>query len=89
MVGELTLPGGGFTHSRAGPPAGTGWPAPVGKHVVLGISTEPFHLKPVEGTAIRHRGASETWSSRWVRHDVYMNTKLHDHVVGRVEARQD
>src|SRR5215218_291646 len=48
MVGELTLPGGGFTlpvpdHLR------DRLPGAVGKHVVLGIRPEHFHLKPVEG----------------------------------------
>jgi multiple sugar transport system ATP-binding protein len=86
----LTLPGGGFTlpvpdHLRdrlAGA---------VGKHVVLGIRPEHFHLKPVEGNgdgegrgAIAvHLNVVEPLGNDM---DVYMNTKLHDHVVGRVEA---
>src|SRR5688572_4600853 len=93
MVGELTLPGGGFTlpvpaHLRdrlAGA---------VGKHVVLGIRPEHFHLRPVDG------GGSGDGASAAVQvhlnvveplgndMDVYMSTKLHDHVVGRVEAAQ-
>ena len=94
MVGELTLPGGGFTlplpdHLRdrlAGA---------VGKHVVLGIRPEHIHLQPVGRSA----GGSEGDCCPVTVHlnvveplgnsmDVYMTTKLHDHVVGRVEATQ-
>jgi len=89
MVGELTLPGGGFTlavpdHLRdrlAGA---------VGKHVVLGIRPEHFHVRPTgsEGDCCPinvHLNVVEPLGNDM---DVYMGTKLHDHVVGRVEATQ-
>src|SRR5687767_3080488 len=81
MVGELTLPGGGFTlpvpaHLRdrlAGA---------VGKHVVLGIRPEHFHLRPVDSgdgasAAVNvHLNVVEPLGNDM---DVYMSTKLHDH----------
>jgi multiple sugar transport system ATP-binding protein len=88
MVGELTLPGNGFTlpvpdHLRdrlAGA---------VGRHVVLGIRPEHFHLRPGGDDA-----ASAPLTARLNvveplgnDMDVYMSTGLHDHVVGRVEAQ--
>ena len=89
MVGELTLPGGGFTlavpdHLRdrlAGA---------VGKHVVLGIRPEHFHMHPTGGEGDYcpisvHLNVVEPLGNDM---DVYMNTKLHDHIVGRVEATQ-
>ncbi|HEV2293039.1 MAG TPA: sn-glycerol-3-phosphate ABC transporter ATP-binding protein UgpC [Tepidisphaeraceae bacterium] len=89
MVGELTLPGGGFTlplpgHLRT-PLAGA-----VGKHVVLGIRPEHFHLEPTGGEGeccpvAVHLNVVEPLGNSM---DVYMNTQLHDHVVGRVEATQ-
>ena len=89
LVGELTLPGTGFT-----------LPVPaarrerlasmVGKHLVLGIRPETFHLSPPVGN-------EADWSVLKLRinvieplgneMDVYMNTALADHVVGRVEAQ--
>jgi multiple sugar transport system ATP-binding protein len=85
MVGELTLPGNGFT-----------LPVPAhlkekmagmaGKHVVLGVRPEHLHLKASEETAAMNvkLNVVEPLGSDM---DVYMNTPLHDHVVGRVEAQ--
>jgi multiple sugar transport system ATP-binding protein len=87
LVGELTLPGSGFRlpvpdrlKERLG--------GAVGKHVVLGIRPEHFHLRPVEGA----ESASVQVKLNVVEPlgndmDVYMSTSLHDHVVGRVEAQ--
>ncbi|HEV8291271.1 MAG TPA: sn-glycerol-3-phosphate ABC transporter ATP-binding protein UgpC [Tepidisphaeraceae bacterium] len=88
-VGELTMPGGGFT-----------LPVPsclrdtlakcLNRHVVLGIRPEHFHLRPIDGNA------DMTAAVKMVLNvieplgndmDVYMHTRLHDHVVGRVEAQ--
>jgi len=94
MVGELTLPGNGFTlpvpdHLRdrlAGA---------VGRHVVLGIRPEHFHLRPVDGGDGGGNGASAPLRVKLNvveplgnDMDIYMSTSLHDHVVGRVEATQ-
>jgi multiple sugar transport system ATP-binding protein len=92
MVGELTLPGNGFTLplSKLSPETAQKLSGQVGKHVVLGIRPEHFHLHAVPG-------AAETSAPLSVRisvteplgndMDVYMSTPLHDHVVGRVEAQ--
>jgi multiple sugar transport system ATP-binding protein len=88
-VGELTLPGNGFR-----------LPVPdafrdrlagyVGRHVVLGIRPEHFGLKPDDLPQGRMSldvtmNVVEPLGSDM---DVYMSTGLHDHVVGRVPARQ-
>jgi multiple sugar transport system ATP-binding protein len=88
-VGELTLPGNGFR-----------LPVPdafrdrlagyVGRHVVLGIRPEHFGLRPDDLPAGRANldvmvNVVEPLGSDM---DVYMSTGLHDHVVGRVPARQ-
>jgi multiple sugar transport system ATP-binding protein len=87
-TGEVTLPGGGFVVEVPGDrcEALSGW---LNKHVVLGIRPEHFHLRPTDD--------SDHWAKLSVRlnvieplgndMDVYMDTALHDHVVGRVEAR--
>jgi multiple sugar transport system ATP-binding protein len=85
--GELTLPGNGFklmvpVYLRQA------LEGRVGRHVVLGIRPEHFHLKPVDGD-----GASSPieMSVNVVEPlgndmDVYMQTNLTDRVVARVEA---
>jgi ABC-type sugar transport system ATPase subunit len=62
----------------------------VGKHVVLGIRPEHFGLRQDESPAGRATidvmvNVVEPLGSDM---DVYMSTPLHDHVVGRVPARQ-
>jgi multiple sugar transport system ATP-binding protein len=92
LVGELTLPGTGFTLplSRMDPNVRErlgGW---VAKHVVLGIRPEHFHLHPVPGSESHSApltvrvSVTEPLGNDM---DVYMSTALHDHVVGRVEAQ--
>jgi len=87
-IGELTLPGNGFKlpipHHLAPRLENR-----VGGHVVLGIRPEHFHLKPVDGEA----GAAPLEAALNVIEllgkdmDLYMQTKLNDHVVARVEAQ--
>jgi multiple sugar transport system ATP-binding protein len=90
MVGELTLPGNGFTLPVPGHLrdrlAGA-----VGKHVVLGIRPEHFHLRPVDGgdgVSAPLRVKLNVVEPLGNDMDIYMKTSLHDHVVGRVEATQ-
>jgi multiple sugar transport system ATP-binding protein len=87
LVGELTLPGDGFRlpipkrlqEALAGH---------VDRHLVLGIRPEHFHLRPANGES----EAAELMMNLNVIEplgndmDVYMNSNLHDYVVGRVEA---
>ncbi len=83
-VGELTLPGNGFTlvipdrlrDALAGK---------VGSHVVLGIRPEHFHLSPIANGA-EMKVTLNVVEPLGNDMDVYMSTKLNDHVVGRVEA---
>jgi multiple sugar transport system ATP-binding protein len=88
-VGELTLPGNGFR--LAVPEAFRSRLAGfVGRHVVLGIRPEHFGLHP--GEVPGGRGSLEVTVNvvepLGSDMDVYMSTGLHDHVVGRVPARQ-
>jgi multiple sugar transport system ATP-binding protein len=86
-VGELTLPGNGFTiplprHLRD-------LLAPkVGQHVVLGIRPEHFSLHPIEGdtSATSIKVTVNVTEPLGNDMDIYMTTPLNDHVVGRVEA---
>jgi multiple sugar transport system ATP-binding protein len=87
-TGELTFPGNGFTLSldRVPPAAKERLASRAGRHVVMGIRPEHLHLSPLDaGTAIKVRlNVVEPLGSDM---DVYMNTALHDHVVGRMEAQ--
>jgi multiple sugar transport system ATP-binding protein len=92
MVGELTLPGNGFTLplSKLAPDGGgrgaERLAGQVGRHVVLGIRPEHFHLQSTgDHTAPLNVRVSVT-EPLGNDMDVYMSTALHDHVVGRVEA---
>jgi hypothetical protein len=92
LVGELTLPGNGFTlplpaHLRER------MSGMVGRHVVLGLRPEHLLLRPDAGPDCGEEGAApinvkfnviEPLGSDM---DIYMSTNLHDHVVGRVEAQ--
>jgi multiple sugar transport system ATP-binding protein len=84
-TGKVSLPGNGFKlpvpqHLRdilAGR---------VGQHIVLGIRPEHFHLKPVEGDSPAIRMQLNVIEPLGNDMDVYLATRLNDHVVGRVEA---
>jgi len=84
MIGELTLPGNGFTlsvpsHLREA------LAGKVGQHVVLGIRPEHLSLRAIEGSAPLNvkLNVIEPLGNDM---DVYMSTALHEHVVGRVES---
>jgi len=84
--GKFVLPGGGFrmpvpaqmTERLAGM---------VGKHVVLGVRPEHFHVTPVEaGASAPIRVKVNVVEPLGNDMDVYMSTTLNDHIVARVEA---
>jgi multiple sugar transport system ATP-binding protein len=86
LVGELTLPGNGFTlpipdrmrDALAGK---------VGSHVILGIRPEHLHIRQTEG-AMPVKVTMNVIEPLGNDMDVYMSTALRDHVVGRMEAEQ-
>jgi len=84
--GDLTLPGNGFTlpvpaHLQ-GLLAGR-----VGKRIVLGIRPEHFHLRAIDTEEAALHVKVNVIEPLGNDMDVYMDTALHDHVVGRVEAQ--
>ncbi len=86
-VGELTLPGNGFRLVVPEKLSGM-MVAKVGSHVILGIRPEHFSLatEATDGPTIEVlANVIEPLGNDM---DVYMSTSLHDHVVGRVPARQ-
>ncbi len=85
---ELTFPGGGFTLplDQLSAAAKNRIGGLAGGHIVLGVRPEHLHLRQVEGAApmkVRLNVIEPLGSDM----DVYMNTALHDHVVGRLEAQ--
>jgi multiple sugar transport system ATP-binding protein len=87
-LGEVTLPGSGFK-----------LPVPghlreqlsdyIGKHVVLGIRPEHFYMNPVgtEGDCCPLDVKLQVIEPLGNDMDVYVQTALNDHVVGRLEAQ--
>ncbi len=86
-VDELTLPGNGFT-LPVPPHLRERLAGQVGRHLVLGIRPEHFHLRPPEAGILSplqvKLSVIEPLGSDM---DVYMDTALHDRLVGRVEAQ--
>jgi len=87
MVGDLTLPGNGFKLPVA-QHLSSKLAGQVGKHVVLGIRPEHFHLHPTggEGDCCPFTVQLNVVEPLGNDMDIYMDTRLHQHVVGRVEA---
>jgi multiple sugar transport system ATP-binding protein len=86
LVGELTLPGNGFripvpTHLQ------DVLADRIGKHVVLGIRPEHLHLRASDTESAPIAVKLNVIEPLGNDMDVYMQTTLHDHVVGRVEAQ--
>jgi multiple sugar transport system ATP-binding protein len=86
-LGEVTLPGNGFKipvpghlRERLG--------EYVGRHVVLGIRPEHFHMSPVggEGDCCPVDVKLQVIEPLGNDMDVYASTNLNDHVVARLEA---
>ena len=63
--------------------------AAVGRHVVLGIRPELFHLQPTgsEGDCCPLQVQLSVVEPLGNDMDVYVQTRLNDHVVGRLEAQ--
>ena len=91
--GELTLPAGGFTlpvpQRLRDVMAGQ-----IGRTVVLGIRPEHFHMRlnglaavDAAGEAGKIEVTVTVTEPLGNNMDVYMGTRLHDHVVGRMEAQ--
>jgi len=61
----------------------------VGKHVVLGIRPEHFHIRPVDGGggSMALKVQLNVVEPLGNDMDIYLSTTLHPHVVGRVEAQ--
>ena len=91
---ELTLPPGGFT-LPVPPHLRDGMAGLVDKQVVLGIRPEHFHMRPnglagavdAAGEAAKIDVTVTVIEPLGNNMDVYMGTRLHDHVVGRMEAQ--
>jgi multiple sugar transport system ATP-binding protein len=88
MVGELTLPGNGF-HLPVPSHLRDRLAGRVGRHVVLGIRPEHFHLQPTggEGNYCPLTVKLNVIEPLGNDMDVYVQTALKDHVVGRLEAQ--
>jgi len=86
--GGLTFPDNGFTlpFDSLSPAVRDRLASRIGVHVVLGIRPEHLHLEPVPGgAAIKVRlNVIEPLGNDM---DVYMSTRGHDQIVGRLEAR--
>jgi len=86
LVGDLTLPGNGFTLPVPNHLVQllAGW---VGRHIILGIRPEHFHVKPLDGESSALTMVLNVIEPLGNDMDVYMSTTLNDYVVGRVEAQ--
>jgi multiple sugar transport system ATP-binding protein len=84
--GELTMPGGGFTLAVPSCLQET-MRKSLNRHVVLGIRPEHFYLRPVDENTAAVKMYLNVIEPLGNDMDVYMHTRLHDHVVGRVEAQ--
>ncbi len=95
-LGELTMPGGGFTLALPSYLQET-MRKSLNRHVVLGIRPEHFYLRDFRSPGCTSGADAETLGAVKMHlnvieplgndMDVYMHTRLHDHVVGRVEAQ--
>jgi multiple sugar transport system ATP-binding protein len=89
LTGELTFPANGFTLSLDHLPAAVKQrlAARAGSHVVLGLRPEHLHLRATDAAAASIKLRINVIEPLGSSMDVYMNTALHDHVVGRLEAQ--
>jgi len=85
MTGQITAPGTGFRvhlNGEMGARLG-GW---VGKHVVLGIRPEHFHLHPSATATLPVTVKVNVIEPLGNDMDAYIDTPLHPHKICRVEA---
>jgi len=87
--GELTFPPNGFTLplDLLSQSVKDRMATRAGGHVVLGIRPEHIHLQPVGGSVAPVKVRLNVIEPLGNNMDVYMNTALHEHVVGRLEAQ--
>ncbi len=87
--GELTFPPNGFTLplDLLSQSVKDRLAARAGGHMVLGIRPEHIHLQPVGGSVAPVKVRLNVIEPLGNNMDVYMNTALHEHVVGRLEAQ--
>jgi len=86
---DLTFPANGFTLSveSVSPLCRSRLTGYVGRHVVLGIRPEHLNVRPQDGPSAPLKVRLNVVEPLGRDMDVYMNTELHDHVVGRLEAQ--
>jgi multiple sugar transport system ATP-binding protein len=84
-TGDVKLPGNGFKIVLAPEIAGqlSGY---AGKHVVLGIRPEHFHLHPVGESSTKVNVTVNVVEPLGNDMDAYISTPLHGHKIARVEA---
>jgi multiple sugar transport system ATP-binding protein len=103
LAGQLTFPPGGFTLWLDDLPlaARERLQNRIGKPVVLGVRPEHLHLRQLNAADATIVSTGSNWSDAPAgirvrlnvieplgsNMDVYMNTALHEHVVGRLEAQ--
>jgi len=90
MVGELSLPGNGF-HVPVPAPLREKLAGYVGRHIVLGMRPEHFHLQPTGGESdcCPLNATLNVIEPLGNNMDVYVHTALTDQVVARLEAHAD
>ncbi len=86
--GKLTLPGNGFKVTIPDRLKGA-VSRHIGRHLVLGIRPEHFHLEPLAGAgpAVSVKMAVNVIEPLGNDMDMYLSTQHHPHVISRVEAR--
>jgi multiple sugar transport system ATP-binding protein len=85
MEGRISTPGNGFKFTLPASFA-TALSGHVGKHVVLGIRPEHFHLQPHIQESVVVDAKVNVVEPLGNDMDAYISTPLHDHKIMRVEA---
>ncbi len=85
LTGDVTTPGGGFKVALNGAESSSLAPF-SGKHVILGIRPEHFHLKSTSQAAIQINAKVNVVEPLGNDMDAYIDTALHQQKVCRIEA---